>query len=251
MMETDALARGGGELGQAGRDLPTGARMTAAEDLIRLLYRDRGSPFAGFPAGLYALDGQGWNSDHPLLARTVREARPRLVVEIGVWKGASAITLARALGEAGGDGAVLAVDTWLGSAEHWIKPNIFPDLKHVHGYPHLYYTFLSNVVAAGVADRIVPLPIDSAGAHGVLTHHGLRPDVIHVDAGHDAASVRADLTRWWERLAPGGWLIADDYDPEGKVWPAVRDAVDAFLAETPHEGFEQSPYKCRFRKPAA
>lgn len=224
--------------------------MTAAEDLTTRLYRGLGSPFAGFPAGLYARDGQGWNSDHPLLARTVAEVRPRLTVEVGVWKGASTITLAEALRDGGIDGAVLAVDTWLGSYEHWLKPNIFPDLHHVHGYPQLYRTFLANVAGAEVQPWVVPLPIDSAGAHGILSHHGLRPDVVHVDAGHDHDSVSADLARWWERLAPGGWLIADDYDPEGRVWPSVRDAVDAFLARTPHEAFEHSPYKARFRKPA-
>ena len=222
----------------------------AADALVRLLYRDLGSPFRGFPAGLYARDGQGWNSDHPFLARTVRETRPRLVVEVGVWKGASTITLARALRDAGVDGAVLAVDTWLGSPEHWIKPNIFPDLHHVHGYPQLYRTFLANVAGAGVAPWVVPLPIDSGGAAGILRHHELRPDMVHVDAGHDYASVAADLARWWDRLAPGGWIVADDYDPEGAVWPPVRAAVDDFLAAHRHEAFEHSPLKCRFRKPA-
>lgn len=178
--------------------------MTVAADLTSLLYRDRGSPFAGFPAGLYAEDRQGWNSNHELLARTVREARPRLVVEIGVWKGASTITLAKAMREIGHDGAVLAVDTWLGSFEHWLKPNIFPDLKHVHGYPQLYYTFLSNVAGEGIEAWVVPLPIDSAGAHGILLHHAVRPDCIHIDAGHDYDSVTADLARWWERPAPRG-----------------------------------------------
>lgn len=224
--------------------------MTAAEDLTRLLYRDLPSPFAGFPAGLYRQDAQGWNSDHPFLARTVREARPRLVVEVGVWKGASTIFMAHAMREGGLDAAVLAVDTWLGSPEHWIKPNIFPDLAHVHGYPQLYRTFLANVTAAGVAPWVVPLPIDSAGAQAILSHHALRPDLVHVDAGHDYGSVAADLARWWDRLAPGGWLIADDYDPDGVVWPPVRAAVDDFLAAHPHEGFEHAPYKCRFRKPA-
>ena len=223
---------------------------TVADELTRVLYRDLGSPFRGFPASLYQRDRQGWNSNHELLSRTVREARPRLVVEVGVWKGASTIRLAETMREMGHDGAVLAVDTWLGSFEHWLKPNIFPDLNHVHGYPQIYRTFLANVVEAGVAAWVVPLPIDSAGAHGILSHHDIRPDVVHIDAGHDYQSVTADLARWWERLVPGGWLIADDYDPTGEVWPPVRDAVDDFLAANAHGGFEHSPYKCRFRKAA-
>ena len=108
---------------------------------------------------------------------------------------------------------------------------------------------MRNVVDKDVVDYIIPLPLDSANAAFVVQRRGIQPEVIHIDAGHDFKAVRSDLDAWWSVLKPGGVLIADDYDPTGKVWPTVRDAVNDFLREVPHEDFEAIPYKARFRKP--
>ncbi len=222
--------------------------MAEFDNVVQALWRGR-SPYDGFVAGRFRPDAQGWNSDHPFLADTLRRVRPKLVVEIGVWKGGSTIHMASVLRDSGIDGVVLAVDTWLGSWEHWQQDEWFPSLLCQNGYPSMYYTFLANVAAAGVEGHVLPLPQDSANASFVALYRGLRPQVVHIDAGHDYEAVMADLQRWWKLLVPGGVLIADDYDPEGKVWPTVRDAVDDFLRETPHSDFEAVPYKARFTKP--
>ena len=60
-------------------------------------------------------DDQGWNSDHIFLADTMTREKPRVVVELGVWKGASTMTMAATLRDEGIDGCVVAVDTGLGS----------------------------------------------------------------------------------------------------------------------------------------
>jgi glycosyltransferase involved in cell wall biosynthesis len=207
-------------------------------------------PYRGFPKGMYAEDLQGWNSDHPYLSRAVRQLHPKLVVEVGVWKGASTITLAKALKQELQDGAVIAVDTWLGSWDHWGSPEFFAALSFQNGWPQLFYKFINNVLSQQVADYVVPFPLDSANAAVLLERIALRPSVIHLDAAHDFESVTHDLRRWWPLLLPGGVLIADDYDPEGKVWPEVQAAVNAFFVSTPHSEFESEPYKCWVRKPA-
>ena len=149
------------------------------------------------------------------------------------------------------DGTVLSVDTFLGSWEHYEQKEYFPSLQHRNGYPSLFYTFLTNVVESGVAEYVQPFPLDSANAFFVIQRKGIVADVIHIDAGHDFDAVLNDLRIWWKVLKPGGLLIADDYDADGVVWPSVRDAVQAFLAATPHDAFEALPYKARFRKPQA
>lgn len=196
-------------------------------------------------------DAQGWNSDHVFLTDTMVRERPRVVVELGVWKGASTMTMAEALRANGIDGCVVAVDTWLGSSEHWMKDEHRADLRLAHGYPQMYTTFLSNIVANGFSRHVVPLPLDSANAAIVLRKSGVAADVVHIDGSHDYESTLADLRRWWEVLSPGGVMIVDDYDPKGRIWQSVRRAVDAFLAEVPHADFEARPVKCRFRKVAA
>lgn len=56
-------------------------------------------------------------------------------------------------------------------------------------------------------------------------------DVIHLDAGHEEASVAADLRAWWPIRRQGGLLIADDDDRRGGRFPGVTRAVDAFCTE--------------------
>jgi predicted O-methyltransferase YrrM len=152
------------------------------------------------------------------------------VVEIGVWKGGSVITMAKALSELGLDGVVIAIDTWLGSSDHWLSAEWFTELGFESGYPKLYHRFLNNVLTEGLEDYVVPLPIDSMNAVVIFETLQIRPDVVHIDAGHDYDSVISDLKAWWNLLAPGGMLIADDYLPETGGWPGVLKAVDGFFA---------------------
>jgi hypothetical protein len=205
-------------------------------------------PLAGYPA--QPPDLQGWNSGHAYLTEAIERLRPDIVVEVGVWKGASVVTMAERMREIGCPGVVIAVDTFLGSADLWLNPAIMRQIQRVHGYPLLYYTFLGNIASLGLQDFVLPLPLDSANAAEVLAARGIRPAVLHIDAGHDYDSVMTDLARWWPLLRPGGVLIADDYDASRAVWPTVARAVDDFRARTPHTAFEALPYKARFGKPA-
>lgn len=191
-------------------------------------------------------DRQGWNSDHPFLADAIDRQRPDVVVEVGVWKGASVLTMARRMREIACDGVVIAVDTWLGSAEHWLSPGAIPIMA---GRSLLYDVFASNVLIDGLSGHVLPLSLDSASASEVLARLDIRPGVIHIDAAHDYQSVSIDLKRWWRLLKPGGTLIADDYDCP--AWPTVTRAVDDFVARTPHDGFAAANKKCRFDKPAS
>ncbi|KQP91340.1 methyltransferase [Methylobacterium sp. Leaf113] len=207
-------------------------------------------PFANPPDDLRPLDLQGWRSVHPYLDAAITEFRPAVVVEIGVWKGASSLNLARTMAAHGVDGTVIAVDTWLGAVDHWADPALFAELVTEHGYPSLYRTFLANVLREGLADRILPLPLDSVNAAELLHLRGVPADVIHLDAGHEEASVMADLRAWWPVLRPGGLLIADDYDRLGGRFPGVTRAVDAFCTEVRVQGPWSQEGKCKLIKAA-
>lgn len=206
---------------------------------------------SSFPSRRFRRDLQGWNSQHSYLTEGIESIRPSVVIEIGVWKGGSSIHMADQMRRLEIDAVVIAVDTWLGSWEHWEQEEFFPDLLFDHGYPSLYFTFLANVVEEGVEKYIVPLPLDSANAAFVVQRKHIFADMIHIDGGHDYDAVLSDMHRWWKILRPGGLMVMDDYDATGAVWPSVRDAVDYFRAITPHLEFEASPYKARLIKPPA
>lgn len=223
--------------------------MTVTQAIMGSLW-GASDPYLHFPHRRYRPDLQGWNSDHPYLRSTIEAVRPGVVIELGVWKGGSTIFMAQTMRELGLDATVIAVDTWLGAWDHWNEDTHRADLMFEHGYPTLFYTFLTNVIETGLQNFVVPLPLDSQNAAYVLRHRNIRAQIVHIDAGHDYEAVAGDLRRWWQFLEPGGVLIADDYDASGVWWSEVKQAVDDFLRVTPHAGFTTDAYKCRFTKPA-
>ena len=192
----------------------------------RLLADD---PYAAFPIGDWDLDLQGWGSHHPLLGELIGLLEPKLIVEVGTWKGASAIEMAREARRRGLATEIVCIDTWLGSAGTAIRRDeSFRDLRHRHGYPQLYFQFLANVIGAGAADTIVPLPQTSANAAQILGELGIRPNLVYLDAAHDEDSVRRDLEVYFPLLEAPCALAGDDF-VEGK--PGLVRAVREFAAD--------------------
>ena len=154
----------------------------------------------------------------------MNEIRPNVVIEVGVWKGASLLRmheLARQLELAT---QFIAVDTWLGSSEHWLGAKDRARLRLRGGYPDLYRQFVFNLLALGAED-VFPLPMTSSAAAVVLRELGIRAELVYIDAGHEEDDVRADLANYFSLLSPGGAMFGDDYHPR---WPGLVRAVDAF-----------------------
>jgi predicted O-methyltransferase YrrM len=187
-------------------------------------------PYEGFPLDEHPTDEQGWGSVHPFFDAAVDIVKPELIVEVGTWKGLSAINMAGLQRAAGVNGVVLCVDTWLGSTEHVVEPKTSwstASLRRRHGYPQLFYTFMANVIAAGHRDRIIPIPNTSETAAHLLSHYGLKAGVIYIDGAHEEAPVRRDIDAYWPLLADDGIMILDDYIS----WPGVTAAIDAFVRD--------------------
>ncbi len=149
------------------------------------------------------------------------------MVDVGVWKGQSTISMAIAMKKNGIDGCVIAVDTFLGSPEHWASDRTL--FTRINGLPNLYETFLSNVYFSGVTDYVVPLPQTSVTAAAVLRKYNIAPAVVHIDAAHEYEEVIRDAEIYWDMLQTNGYLIGDDYHP---TWPGVIRAAGEFSAKT-------------------
>ena len=184
-------------------------------------------PYRDFPLHEWQPDLQGWASSHPLFGELIGVLQPALIVEVGTWKGASAIHMAREAKRRGVPTEIICVDTWLGSAETLVRRDeSFRDLRHRHGYPQLYFQFLANVLHTGTEDAIVPLPQTSENAARVLEKLRIRPDLVYLDASHDGRSVERDLEAWYPLLSETGALIGDDFIEEQR--PDLVRAVRAF-----------------------
>ena len=177
--------------------------------------------YTGFEASAEAVL-QGWAGAHPSLARLATTPGPKLIADVGVWKGMSTINMALALKRGGIDGCVIAIDTFLGSPEHWRGGNHAGLFRSQNGLPDLYDTFLSNVVKAGVENYIVPMPQTSQNAAIILSRFRARLHLVHIDAAHEYEEVIRDAEAYYGLLQPGGYLIGDDYDVG---WPGVIKAA--------------------------
>jgi predicted O-methyltransferase YrrM len=197
------------------------------------------SPYEGFPLAEYAPTFETWPTNDPIFHQLIVKQRPNRIIEVGSWLGASAVNMGRVCREfAITCREIVCIDTWLGGADMIIQqtadgtvvPHPFSrSLNRKHGYPQIYYTFLRNVIEAGLEDLITPLPMPSSAAYWILKRLGVTADLIYVDAAHEFDAVLDDLRKFWQLLEPGGVLIGDDYD-EAHL-PGVRAAAHMFSDE--------------------
>ncbi|MEZ6037733.1 MAG: class I SAM-dependent methyltransferase [Planctomycetota bacterium] len=201
------------------------ATIAGRPDLLRRLHHV--DPYEGFDPSPWPLDLQGWNGQNPFFGELIAALDPKLVIEVGTWKGQSAVTMAKALQLRGPGRALVCVDTWLGAVE-FIGKHDDPEraLGMTHGYPSVYYQFLANVVHEACDDVIVPFAQTSVNAARWFLQHGVQADLIYIDGSHEENDVFLDLTYYWQVAKPGAVLFGDDLG-----WAGVHAAVAAFAAQ--------------------
>lgn len=215
--------------------------MSIAEDLKHLFHRV--DPYAGFQGHDLEHDLSGWFGHEGVTDAVIDALKPRLLIEVGTWKGTSAVHFARRMKRHQDDCAVICVDTWLGSREHWQQDEDFADLMCVNGFPSLYRQFLHNIIVEDLADTIVPLPLASTEAAALFGRLDVKADAVYLDAGHELHSVTADLEGFWPIIKPGGTLMGDDFRP---TWPGVVAAVEGFLERHDDEIADYSQQKDKY-----
>ena len=184
-------------------------------------------------------DTQGWASESEVFGDIIKELQPKLIVEVGTWKGASAIHMAKTCLKYYEDFEIVCVDTFLGSVEHWTNQQDLLMRNAVNGRPNIYQQFLSNIVNNKLENYITPFPVDSINGSEVLLHHNILADLIYIDAAHDYNSVRVDLFNYSRNLREGGYMLGDDwfhdpikqaaYDTFGGVDKIIEKSHDKFL----------------------
>lgn len=183
------------------------------------------NPYEGFSVDGMELDLQGWGSNDPIFRHLITSLQPETIIEVGSWKGASAVNMANIAGRIGLDAQIICVDTWLGSPEHFFRrdhPAYWDSLRIRHGFPRLYEQFLANIVHSGHEDRIVPLPQTSTNAARILSRLGISAKLIYIDGAHEYRAVLDDLNSYGPLTAPGGVMFGDDFGSA----PVKRAAIE-------------------------
>lgn len=158
----------------------------------------------------------------------------RVVLEVGSWEGRSAALWAHELARSGDDWLLMCVDTWLGSVEMrgsasgvWSRERLYLEDQ----YPTVFQTFATNIRLEGYENHVVPIPIDSAQGYALLEANDIYADVVYVDAAHDFVNAWRDIGAALRRLEPtnpNAIVLCDDFLD---LWPGVKEAVTARVAE--------------------
>lgn len=179
----------------------------------------------------WSVDLQGWNSTAPIFEKLISELKPKRIIEVGSWKGASALHMASLTKDTGA--CIYCVDTWLGGVDHLMSDLPQDHIPKLEGYPQLYYQFLHNVKESGFGDRIFPVPASSSAAAVYLKEKGIRAELIYIDGDHTTPGCLLDILLYQECLSEGGVMFGDDYG-----FPTVAAAVQQYLAKRPNkQGF--------------
>ena len=181
-------------------------------------------PYIDRPLLDLSLDLQGWNSDHSVFAEYIRDYKPKLIVEVGTWKGASAIHMAGLCREYTNDFEIVCLDTFQGAYEMWV--GIVQGMNKYQGRPTVYEQFISNVMLTNNTDCVTPFPIDTYNGFRTLQYLGIQADMIYIDAGHSYSLVKDDIINFSSILKTGGVLIGDDYR-----FSEVRQAAKEVIPE--------------------
>lgn len=174
-------------------------------------------------------DTSGWNGNSAVFNKLITEINPKTIIEVGSWKGQSAINMGKATKNLGLNTIIHCVDTWLGAIEFWSTLNNTKErnlLLH-HGYPQIYYQFLSNVIHNNLQDTILPFPNTSENGFRYFRDIKLTADLIYIDASHEEEDVYKDINNYFTLLRNGGIIFGDDYHN----WAGVKKSIDRFAKE--------------------
>lgn len=131
----------------------------------------------------------------------------RIVVEIGLAYGSSALAIAEALVSPGTEGAAHVII------------DVFQDQFHDTGW--------NTIVAAGLTDVCSLRRERSQFALACLVAEGFVADAAFVDGSHIFHNVFVDLFFLRELVRPGGLIVLDDCR-----WPSVATAVKYYQINT-------------------
>jgi hypothetical protein len=173
----------------------------------------------------------GWNIDHNLFKKLITNTNPKIILELGSWYGASAISMGKIIKELKLDCQIICVDTWLGSEEFIGLHEKDPERKLLptFGYPNAYYQFLANICHNELQDIIIPFPQVIKIACQWLSKKNINADIVYIDGNNDTIDVYNDMTYSWPILNNNGIIFGDDYN--NSIWRSINLGVNKFCAK--------------------
>jgi predicted O-methyltransferase YrrM len=125
----------------------------------------------------------------PALKSLIDFSKPNTIVEVGSWKGQSAVAFLQFAKDNGLSPRILCIDTWLGSIEHWENRYTngefsFESLGVIDGQPSILQDFRRLIDAWGFSNQVEILRCPSAYSGHFLSENWFMADLVYIDASH-------------------------------------------------------------------
>ena len=201
-----------------------------------------GAALAGLLRLIDTVSGMSDNDKIAAMIEVARHVPAGDIVEIGSWWGRSA-ALMTLLSHHHGLGSVLCVDPW--------SPNalaqgvaILDQASLAMDMDEALRIFEINLapIAGGRVNYLRAPSVEGAGRYGPgltietpafgLTRYVGQIALLHIDGNHALEHVAEDAKAWIPHMAPGGWIVFDDY-----VWAfgdGPQQVGDAWCARNAH-----------------
>ena len=139
-------------------------------------------------------------------------------VEVGTWKGRSAVYMAVEIINSNKNIKFDCVDTW----EYIPSQNEINQEMCVN----LYETFIHNIEPV----KHVIMPVKALSVDAAKYYDDESLDFVFIDAAHDYENVRKDITAWLPKVKKGGIIAGHDYNH-----PDVKKAVEEIIKSPTYE----------------
>jgi hypothetical protein len=148
-------------------------------------------------------------------------------VEVGNYLGRSLCSLADVVARSGKTFSIVGVDTCRGSGAEGPRGKDYHGEAVAAGGGTFAGELHRHVLLCGYADAVALIVAESVVASSFFPDGSIA--WVHLDGRHDRAHLLADIGAWLPKVAPGGWLSGDDYDPV--KWPDVVAVIRERLPE--------------------
>ena len=166
---------------------------------------------------------EGWCSDYKtwLLYHLVREAKPKVAVEIGIYGGRSIVPMAQALKD-NGQGTVIGIESWRPStATHYVTGIANDFWWQYVDYQKLKSTFFDFICFHKLTRHVSIMETSSTSAY----HSIDSIDFLHIDGNHSSFGAAHDVVNYFSKLKPGGIVVFDDIN-----WPTTHAGLEIIMS---------------------
>src|SRR6056300_68250 len=148
------------------------------------------------------------------------------IVEVGSWLGKSTNYMSDIIKKSKKNFNFTTVDTWKGTLDEDLHQNIVNSFGG-----DIFYEFIDNTILSNNYNNFEMIKDTSENASNHFSNSSL--DFVLIGAGHSYNDVTADLSYWYKKVKPGGYIAGDDYGTN--IFLGVTQAVDEFFYNQPKQ----------------